>query len=80
MEALAARLRRAALAGLVGRCLPVLLERPDPRGRHWLGHTPNYLPVRLPAPADAGLARRIVPCRLTAVTADGAALLAELAP
>jgi threonylcarbamoyladenosine tRNA methylthiotransferase MtaB len=80
LHALAADLRRATLERCLGRALPVLLEQPDPDRGCWMGHTPNYMQVRLPAPGGALLANRIVQCTLIGVTEDGDGLLAAPLP
>jgi len=79
LQTLAVHLRRDTLARQVGRRFPVLVEgrcrSEDPAG-YWFGYTPNFLPVRIPAPADADLQNRILEVTLSGVAADGEAALA----
>ncbi len=77
------RLKGDALARLVGRQLPVLVEgnagTPAGDSRIWEGYTPNYLRVAIEAPASVDLMNRIVDARLEAVDAPAGRLLARLA-
>jgi tRNA-2-methylthio-N6-dimethylallyladenosine synthase len=67
LQALLAEQRSAFQAGLVGRVLPVLLEKPGRNPGQMAGRTPYLNAVYLPA--DAGLSGRIVPaCILAAGT------------
>jgi threonylcarbamoyladenosine tRNA methylthiotransferase MtaB len=83
LHALAERLRRDALARLVGRQLPVLVEgdtgTPAADGRIWEGYTPNFLRVAIRAPASVDLANRIVDVRLDTLDVQDGRLLAHLA-
>jgi len=83
LHALAERLRRDALARLVGRQVAVLVEgnagTPVEHGRVWEGYTPSFLRVAIEAPASVELANRIVDARLEAVDPQGGRLLARLA-
>jgi tRNA-2-methylthio-N6-dimethylallyladenosine synthase len=64
LQALLAEQRSAFQAGLVGRVLPVLLEKPGRNPGQMAGRTPYLNAVYLPA--DAGLSGRIVPARILA--------------
>jgi threonylcarbamoyladenosine tRNA methylthiotransferase MtaB len=77
LHALARQSRQRVLEAAVGATYPVLVEGHDPASGTWSGYTPGYLRIVLPAPADAGLANRIVALRATAVGHDGEHLLGE---
>ena len=65
-SALAERLRRAYLEGLVGQSLPVLFE--EEKDGLWHGHAPNYVDVYAPG---EGLHNLVRPVLLTALHRDG---------
>jgi len=62
LQALLARQQAAFLAGMVGRTLPVLVEKPGRRAGQMVGRSPYLNAVHLDAPA--GLVGRIVDARI----------------
>jgi len=68
--------RRKALQRAVGREYEVLVEASGEDGDSWSGYTPNYLRAEI---RDAGgdLENRIVPVRVSGISADGERLLVE---
>jgi tRNA-2-methylthio-N6-dimethylallyladenosine synthase len=75
LQRLLARQQRAFQAGLVGRTLPVLIEKPGRETGQMAGRSPYLNAVHLQAPPD--LAGRIVPVRMVAAQANS--LAGELA-
>jgi tRNA-2-methylthio-N6-dimethylallyladenosine synthase len=75
LQARLAEQQAAFQAGLVGRVLPVLLEKPGRNPGQMAGRSPYLNAVHLAA--DAGLAGRIVPARI--VAAGSNSLAGELA-
>ena len=77
LHALAQRMKQETLERFKGRIWPVLWESKDAEQRYW-GYTPNYLRVALETAEEADLSHRIHPARLTDLTEDAGAALAEL--
>jgi tRNA-2-methylthio-N6-dimethylallyladenosine synthase len=71
LQRLLARQQRAFQAGLVGRTLPVLIEKPGRETGQMAGRSPYLNAVHLQAPPD--LAGRIVPVRMVAAQANSLA-------
>ncbi len=74
LQALLARQQAAFLAGLVGRTLPVLIEKPGRMAGQMVGRSPYLTAVHLAAPAEA--AGTIVTARIVATETNS--LAAEL--
>jgi len=68
--------RRKALQRAVGREYEVLVEARGEDGDSWTGYTPNYLRAEIRG-AGSDLENRIVPVRVTGISADGERLLVE---
>lgn len=69
LHRLGEQMKRSAMAGYVGRTLPVLVEGSGANGRS--GYTPNFLRVSVDAPADTPLENRIVAVRIDGLSHEG---------
>lgn len=75
LHRLGEKMKRQILQAHLGQIQPVLVEGSLERG--FSGYTPNYLRVEIDTEED--LVNRIVPVKLTALTADGSALTGSVA-
>ena len=78
LHRLSAASRESVLRRAIGRRLDVLVEDRTEDGTAWLGYSPDYLRVELPA-GGTDLSNRIVPVIASGVSADGTRLLGRRA-